>query len=251
MAGLLPRGPIAGLVAPLKALSFLASRPRLWWLALTPFLINLGLFLLFFWFTYTRFDAWVRSLLPVGEGWWWQSLLYLLMIVLILLLLILEVYLFAVVGRIVAAPFLEILTRKVESIARPEAEQPPEMAFWHSTWRVMLQESKRVLIYLAVMIPLLIFNFIPGLGNLLYAALAWLVTSFFLAGEFLDYPLERRGYSLGAKMRYTKSLGLTGIGFGASVFIMGLVPILNLALLPLAAVGGTLLFLERPPAGLV
>lgn len=248
MGGLLPRGPIAGVVAPLKAMGFVISHPRLWWLTFTPFIINLGLFVLFFWLTYTHFEAWVRSLLPGGEGWWWQLLLYLLMIVVVLLLLIVEVYLFAVLGRIVAAPFLELLTRKVETLARPEAAQPPDMGFWQSIWRVAVQESKRVLIYLCVMLPLLLLNFIPGLGNLLYAILAWLVTSFFLAGEFLDYPLERRGYSLGAKMRYTKSLGLTGIGFGAAVFIMGLVPILNLALLPLSAVGGTLLFLERPPS---
>ena len=248
MGGLLPRGPIAGLVAPLKALGFVISHPRLWWLTITPFLINLGLFALFFWLTYTRFDAWVRSLLPVGEGWWWQLLLYLLIVLVVLLLLIVEVYLFAVLGRIVAAPFLELLTQKVETLARPEAGKPPEIGLLKSIWRVALQESKRVLIYLAVMLPLLLLNFIPGLGNLLYAALAWLVTSFFLAGEFLDYPLERRGFSLGEKMRYTRSLGITGIGFGAAVFIMGLVPILNLALLPLAAVGGTLLFLDRPPA---
>ncbi len=249
MAGLLPRGPIAGLIAPLKALGFVLSHPRLWWLTLTPFLINLGLFALFFWLTYTRFDTWVRSLLPVGEGWWWQLLLYLLIVLVVLLLLIVEVYLFAVLGRIVAAPFLELLTRRVETLAGPTVGQPLEIGFFQSVWRVVVQESKRVLIYLCVMTPLLLLNLIPGLGNLLCVALAWLVTSFFLAGEFLDYPLERRGYSLSAKMRYTRSLGLTGLSFGASVFIMGLVPILNLALLPLAAVGGTLLFLERPPAG--
>jgi CysZ protein len=249
MGDLLPRGPIAGVVAPLKALGFVISRPRLWWLTFTPFIINLGLFILFFWLTYTRFDAWVRSLLPVGEGWWWQLLLYLLIVLAVLLLLIVEVYLFAVLGRIIAAPFLELLTRKVETLARPEGQQPPEIGFWQSIWRVVIQESKRVLIYLLVMGALLLFNLIPGLGSLLYAILAWLVTSFFLAGEFLDYPLERRGYSLGAKMRYTRDLGLTGIGFGAAVFVMGLVPVLNLAFLPLAAVGGTLLFLDRPPAG--
>lgn len=247
MGGLLPRGPIAGVVAPLKALGFVAAHPRLWWLTFTPFIINLGLFILFFWLTYTRFDAWVRSLLPVGEGWWWQALLYLLIVLLVLLLLIVEVYLFAVLGRIVAAPFLELLTRKVETLARPDAPQPPDIGFWQSIGRVAMQESKRVVIYLCVILPLLILNFLPGLGSLLYAVLAWLVTSFFLASEFLDYPLERRGYSLGAKLRYTRSLGLTGIGFGAAVFVMGMVPVLNLALLPLSAVGGTLIFLERPP----
>jgi CysZ protein len=248
MGGIFPKGPVAGFVAPLKALGFIAANPRLWWLSLTPFLINLGLFVLFFWFAYTRFESWVRSLLPVGDGWWWQLLLYLLIVLVVLLLLIVQVYLFTVIGRIIAAPFLEMLTRKVEVLAGPKVDQPVEIGFLQSILRVMVQESKRILIYIGVMIPLLALNLVPGLGSLFYAALAWLVTSFFLASEFLDYPLERRGHSLGSKMRYTKSLGLTGICFGSSVFIMGLIPILNLALLPLAAVGGTLLFLERPPA---
>lgn len=247
MADLLPRGALAGLAAPFKALGFLASHPRLWWPAITPFFINLGLFIIFFWLTYTRFEGWVRALLPVGEGWWWQALFYLLLVVAVLLLLIVEVYLFAVVGRIVAAPFLEILTRRVESLAKPQAPQPPEMGIWQSMKRALAQESKRVLLYLAIMLPLLLLNLIPGLGSLLYGGLAWLITSFFLAGEFLDFPLERRGYSLGAKMRYTFRLGATSLFFGAAVFFLGLVPVLNLALLPLAAVGGTLLFLERPP----
>jgi CysZ protein len=247
MGGLLPRGPVGGLIAPLKALGFVSANPKLWWLTLTPFLINLGLFVLFFWLAYTRFDRWVRSILPAGEGWWWQLLLYFLIVLVILLLLIVQVYLFTVIGRIIAAPFLELLTRKVESLAGPMVEHPVEISFLQSIWRVMVQESKRVLIYIGVMIPLLVLNLIPGLGNLIYTALAWLVTSFFLASEFLDYPLERRGFSLSSKLRYTRSLGLTGIGFGTSVFIMGLLPLLNLALLPLAAVGGTLLFLERPP----
>ncbi len=248
MSGLLPRGPLAGLAAPWKALGFVAARPKLWWLSITPFLINLGLFALFFWLSYTYFEQWVRGLLPLDQGWWWRALLYLLVVLLVLLLLMVEVYLFSVVGRIVAAPFLEALTRRVEILARPDAPSPPQMGFWRSVWRVVVQESKRVLIYLVLMALLLLLNLVPVVGSLLYAGLAWLVTSFFLASEFLDYPLERRGYSLGAKLGYTRRLGLTGLAFGAAVFVLGMVPVLNLALLPLAAVGGTLLFLERPPA---
>ena len=77
------------------------------------------------------------------------------------------------------------------------------------------------------------------------AGLAFLVTCFFLAVDFLDYPLERRGLSLRAKLAFVGRMGLTGIGFGATVLAMGIVPLLNLALLPLAAVGGTLLFWDR------
>ena len=69
-----------------------------------------------------------------------------------------------------------------------------------------------------------------------------------MAVDFLDYPLEQRGLSLKAKLAFVGRMGLTGIGFGATVLIMGIVPLINLALLPLAAVGGTLLFWERTHA---
>jgi CysZ protein len=246
MARRLPPGPLAGLWAPVRGLAFIAGHARLWWLCLTPFLINLGLFVLAFWLTFDYFQGWVQGLLPTGEGWWWQALLYLLMVVAVLLLLIVEVYLFAVVGRVIAAPFLEELTRRVELLARP-GQTPPDMGFWASLVRAATQESKRLALYAAVMLGLLVLNLVPGLGSLAYGVLAWLTTCFFLAGEFLDFPLERRGWSLLAKMRYVLGLRLTGLGFGLAVFALGVVPVVNLALLPLAAVGGTLLYLERPP----
>jgi CysZ protein len=246
MARLLPPGPVAGLWAPVRGLGFIAGHARLWWLCLAPFLINLGLFVLGFWLTFGYFQSWVQGMLPTGEGWWWQVLLYLLMVVAVLLLLIVEVYLFAVVGRIIAAPFLEELTRRVEMLARP-GHQPPDMGFWTSVARALSQEAKRLALYLAVMLGLLVLNLLPGLGSLAYGVLAWLATCFFLAGEFLDFPLERRGWGLMAKMGYVLRLRLTGLGFGLAVFALGVVPVVNLALLPLAAVGGTLLYLERPP----
>ena len=104
----------------------------------------------------------------------------------------------------------------------------------------------RLLIYLAVMLPLLLINLIPGLGGAVYAVAAWLVTAYFLALEFLDYPLDRRGLSLKEKSRYVRSLGLGWLGFGSAVLVIGLVPVVNFTLLPLAAMGGTLVYLERP-----
>ena len=103
------------------------------------------------------------------------------------------------------------------------------------------------MIYLAVMLPLLLINFIPGVGAAVYAVLAWLFTAYFLALEFMDYPLDRRGLSLGAKVAATcGAWGWAGWAIGSAVLVMGLVPVVNFALLPLAAMGGTLLYLERP-----
>lgn len=245
MAKLLPAGPLGGVIAPLRAFGFLAARPGLWWLVAAPFIINMGLFALFFWFSYTRFGQWIRAMIPEGQGWAWQALLYLLVFLLIVFLLALEVYLFLLVGRIIAAPFLEILTLKVERALGVEQSELIPMGVWQGILRVLVQEMKKLLIYLVLMLFLLALNFLPGVGSVFAAGLAFLVTCFFLAVDFMDYPLERRGLSLRAKLAFVGRMGLTGIGFGATVLTMGIVPLLNLALLPLAAVGGTLLFWDR------
>lgn len=236
--------------APLTAVGFIGRHRNLWWLAALPFLVNLALFGLLFWLSYTYLGQWVQGLLPGGQGWWWQALTYLLLVLLVLALLALEVYLFAVVGRIVCEPFLELLTRRTERLARnmPPGAPTVDSGLLRDVLRVIRQSLMRLLLFLAVMLPLLLINLIPGLGGLVYSALAWLVTSFFLALEFMDYPLDRRGLRLRDKMAYVRGMGLGWLGFGSAVLVIGLVPVINFTLLPLAAVGGTLLYLERPLA---
>lgn len=247
MPGLLPPGARGGFLAPLKAWSFLWGHGRLLPLAVAPFLINLGLFALFFWLGYSRFGSWVRALLPLGEGWWWQVLHYLLAVLAALVLLVLQVYLFAVVGGIIASPFLEALTRRVEVLAAPGSPQGWAQVGWLAEiLRVAGQAVKRLALFVAVMLALLALNLLPVVGSLLYGLLALAATCCFLACEFLDYPLDRRGLTFRQKLSYLRGLGLRGLGFGAAVCLMGMVPLVNLLLLPLAAVGGTLLYLETP-----
>ncbi len=251
MAPWLPSGPLGGLLAPWGALRFLGSHPRLWAYCLAPVGINLVLFALFSWFSYTRFEQWLRPLLPTGEGWWWAAAFYLLAVVAVLILLVVEVFLFAVVGQLVAAPFLELLSRRAEALGGPAGLAPwAETSLWQDALRLGGQALKRLALYLGLMIPLGLINLLPVVGNLLYAGLTFVMTCFFLALSFLDLPLDRRGLSFKAKLDYLRGLGLTGLAFGAAVFALGLVPLLNLALLPLAAVGATLLYLERPGTSL-
>ncbi len=249
MTPTIPPSPLGGLLAPWHGLRHLASQRGLWAYAVLPFLINLGLLSLFFWFSYTRFDQWVRGMLPSGEGWWWALLLYLLITLLVLLLLLVEVYVFTLVGSVVAAPFLELLTRKVEQLAHVAgAPDWADTSLWQDVLRALRQSLKRLGLYLLIMLPLWLLNLLPLLGQVLYVAISFLVTCFFLTLSFLDYPLDRRGLSLAAKLKYVRSLGWDWLGFGAAVFGLGILPVLNLLLLPAAAVGGTLLFMARPLA---
>jgi len=243
-----PLALLSAAATPLKALGLLGKNPRLWPLAAAPFLLNVLLFAVAFWLSWTYLGDWVRGLLPGGEGWWWAVLLYVLLVLMVLALLAVEIYLFAMVGRIISEPFLELLTRRTEDLALGQAARTDwtDSGIMRDMLRVLRQSLMRLAIYLAVMLPLLVINLIPGLGGAVYAVLAWLFTAYFLALEFMDYPLDRRGLSLKEKSRYVRSLGLGWLGFGSTVLIIGLVPVVNFTLLPLAAMGGTLLYLERP-----
>ncbi len=245
------QGLLGGLAIPRAAFSFLWSHKRLWPLVVMPLLINLALFAAVFWFSYTRFDQWVRGLIPAAEAWYWSALLYLLIVLVVALLLLVELYLFTMVGNLLACPFLEILTRRVEMAVAGGVPGGPggAGAMLREILRVGLLQVRKLLLYLVVLAVLLVINLAPGLGALAYAVLAWLVTCFFLVLEFLDYSLDRRGLNLRQKLAYVWRLRLTGLGFGAALFVMGMIPVLNLALLPVGAVGATLLYLERSPAG--
>ncbi|WP_156360622.1 EI24 domain-containing protein [Dethiosulfatarculus sandiegensis] len=244
--GILPDGPVAGLIAPWRAIIFLLGNRGLWLLALAPFFLNILLFGLALWLGIFAFQNWLHSWLPTGDAWWWSLLYYLLFVLVILAFLGLLVYLFVIVGRILAAPFLEILTRRTETIALGRSHNAPDFGFWEGILRVLFQEAKKMVLYLLIMAGLLVFHLVPVLGSVFYTILAFWVTCFFLCLEFMDFSLERRGLSLKAKLAYAWRLKLGGLFFGASVMAGFLVPLLNLAFLPVAAVGGTLYYLKNP-----
>ncbi len=240
---------LSGFRAPLSGAPFLWRHPGLWPWALAPFLVNLGLFALFFWLGYGPFRRLLQWALGQFAGWWWAALVYLLLALVLLLLLIMTVYAFSLVGSILAAPFLEQLTMGVERRLAPGGlpSEPFRLTgIPREILRVAGQAVKRLALFLALQIALLLINLLPVMGPALYAALAWLVTAFFLALEFMDYPLDRRKLTLTAKLAYIWRLGPAWLGFGAGVMVLGLIPVLNIALLPLAAVGATRLFLQSP-----
>lgn len=85
-------------------------------------------------------------------------------------------------------------------------------------------------------------HFLPGIGQLLWTVAAPLWTMGWLAAEYLDGPMLRHGYSFPDVRRTVWArLGLC-MGFGAAVYVILWVPVLNFFFLPLAIVGGTLLY---------
>jgi len=100
----------------------------------------------------------------------------------------------------------------------------------------------RIAILLAGHAALALLHFLPVAGTLLWTVLGTAWTMAWLATEYLDAPMARHLYAF-REVRgvVVRRLSLS-LGFGAAVYVLLWVPILNLFFIPVAVVSGTLLF---------
>lgn len=254
----LPTGKVGqlfrGLAYPFRGLSFI-SRHNLWGPCLWPIVINVLLFAALITLTVLYADD-LRDLIwakPMGEA-WYDSLLrglwHALHVLLLLLMLLVDVLAFALLGTVIAGPFLDVLSERTERILGiPMRGNGGVRAAVRS---VSFALSDLVLIlafYVAVMLPLLLINIIPLVGSVVYAVLSTGFAMLMLALEFSSMPLNRRLVPFSAKWRTIWANKWLALGFGAAVFGVLFVPVLNMVLIPLAGVGGTLFFAELHAAG--
>jgi CysZ protein len=237
---------LSGFLAPLRGLVFLFKHPGLMRFALFPILINIILVLSMYIFG-SRFlvglmDRWI----PDEQAWYWAVLFWIAAVFIVLALLLVSAVLFYIVAGIICVPFNELLSQKVEEImkGRPHDEVFSIRLLALDIWLAIVGEIKRVFLFLGLILPLLLLNLIPGIGTVAYGILAGVVTLLFLAYDFLDHPLGRRRLPFGEKRKFMLRNFPSTIGFGGGVFIFLLVPVINFVVLPINAIGATLLFTE-------
>jgi len=138
-----------------------------------------------------------------------------------------------------AAPLLDLLSRRVEARARGMlADTSPGLAF-------EVKESLRGALYFLIAAPVLfLLGFIPLVGPLL--AMMWGAQA--IALQMTDPALSRRGMTFADKMRWHKEWRVETLGFGLAGMLGLIVPLANLLLGPALVTGGTLLVLELEDA---
>ena len=93
-------------------------------------------------------------------------------------------------------------------------------------------------------IPVLILLLIPGINVI--ATVLWLLLGFwFLALEYADYPMGNHGLSFKRQRALLAGKKVNTLGFGAGVSLLMFIPILNLAAMPIAVAGATILWVEQ------
>jgi CysZ protein len=252
----------AGLGVLRRGFSLLRANPALWPWAALPFLISLVAFGLAIWAFVANLDAIAGPLeraLDPGEpaawwGWAWHGPLLLLAVLVRFVLLaalgVATYFLFTVLGGVFAAPFLDVLSERVERIVRGEAARPSEGLgrVLGAAARSVLEECKRTFFFVAVQLVILGVGLVPGLQP--FAAAASLAFSaLFLPLDYTAYALDRRRVPFRARRRWILGHGPQMLGFGGFGLALFFVPGLSFLCLPWLVTSGTLLVLELGPPG--
>jgi CysZ protein len=226
---------------PWKGMGFVIDHPRLLPLTLAPIATTVTAVLLLF--------SWAMQLAATlahhwagGHGWLGRILFFLIMIFVVVPLGYLA---FTAILSLSAAPFCAALSDRVEHLAT--GRPIPNLGVGGTileALRGILHALLRLTVYLVISVPLyLIGLFVPPIAPITMM-LGMIVTSYFLAYDFLDYPLSSRKKGFAEKWAFVDENRAESLGFGAMVGLLLAIPALNMLVAPFAAVGAALLHVD-------
>ncbi|MGR8918732.1 MAG: sulfate transporter CysZ [Gammaproteobacteria bacterium] len=157
---------------------------------------------------------------------------------------------FSVVANLVASPFNGMLSEAVERMLDPAQ---PALEF---SWRRVLADLRRTvfaelrkLLYIVLRaLPLLLLSVIPGL-NALAPPLWLLFGAWMLCLEYLDCPLGNHSVFFPRVVDEMRANRRLALGFGATMTLMTMVPLLNYFAMPAGVAGATRLYVRHIAAG--
>jgi CysZ protein len=240
-----------GLWAPLRAIGYIFTHPRVLVLCLAPWLINLFILTpLVLLLGFAVLFPWLASFVPIEATFHGASLAFIWRWFLVIFIAGIGLLVFFAGAMILGAPFHEAASAAIEHdrlAGRPELWARNDIPFFDGVWISMLGKLKRLLIVLPRFALVLLIGFIPFIGW----SIAWVLNAFFQARfltlEAFSVPLDRRGITLDAKWTWLRRQRAFAVGFGVPCL---LIPFSFFLLPPIATVAATLLtcdVLERVP----
>lgn len=156
-------------------------------------------------------------------------------------------------ASVLAAPFLDVLSQKVERIETGGLVESGEAGLWglvRESSRALLNELRRLGFLAAVWAVITVAGLVvPGAQPLAPVALT-AVTVLFLPLDYTSYVMDRRGVPFRGRRAWLRHHLGAVVGFGCVAFATFLVPGLNFLLLPILVTAGTLLAVRCPAEGL-
>lgn len=223
---------------------FLMAHRALWTAALAPLGINMVCFASSVYLAFTYVRDFIDRFVP-DEAWYWLALEYVGALLAAAVSLAVGIIVFLVVASILAGPFNDWLGNKALVLlghARSQASASVSELFWIAL-RGVKESVKEAGYFLAVSAALLVLGFVPVVGlaaPFLTALFLW----YSLAFAAVVPCLSEKELSFREKRAVLARNRWATFGFGSSCFVMLLIPLAGFFFLPVAVVGGALLYSE-------
>jgi CysZ protein len=223
----------------------LIGKPGLRPFVVIPLTVNIVVFSLLIWFGIEQFDGLMDRFLPSDESWlsWLRWLLWPLFAIALILTVF---YTFTVIANLIAAPFNGLLAEKVERyLGGTLPEQPGGFKqIAKDMLPALFSELRKLSYFLLRALPLFLLYLIPGIN--IVAPFLWIAFSaWFLALEYMDYPMANHNLLFKEQRQQLKRHRLTAITFGGSLTLLMMVPVLNFVAMPAAVAGATVFWRDR------
>ncbi len=254
-------GFLSGATYPLRALNAFRRSPRLLQYLFVPIAINvaigLALYVGLLWPSWQALsslmldlDTWVDA--RIAELPQWLSLLdyaiaalgWLLRIILIAGLSLIVGFILLQFGTLLGSPWYGQLSEQMERYRLGRAEVI-DVGIARDLWRALLFELKKLLLWVAIAVPLLVLNLIPAVGALAIS-ISWIaLTALIACLDFLDGPAERRRFPFRRKLAIVLRALPASASFSLVCWVLVSVPFLNLVTIPICVASGTLFWCDR------
>ena len=155
-------------------------------------------------------------------------------------------YLSIFIVMFLTSPLNGLLAEKVEEHVTGEAIQNENsvVQIALSVPRGFLREIQKLFHYLPMALLVVIVSVIPGLN--FSAPFLWIILgAWMMSLQFIDYPMDNHRLPFREVREACSARRRTSIGFGAVVAFVSGIPILNLAFIPAAVAGATLLWCDE------
>lgn len=227
----------------------LVLRPGLRLFVLLPLSINLVLFAALIYFAGHEFRLWVDALMPSLPH-WLSFLNYLLWPLFVVLVGFMVFFTFTMLANVVAAPFNGFLAEKVEVVVTGKDEFPPFSVgeLIDMVPRTFARELRKLGYYLPRALALLVLSFIP-VANIIAAPLWLLFGIWMMAIQYIDYPADNHKMSWQDMLAWLRKKRWQSLSFGGVVYLVLLIPLVNVLMMPAAVAGATLFWVRERERG--
>ncbi|WP_322487721.1 EI24 domain-containing protein [Chloroflexus sp.] len=232
-----------GFSYPFRAIRLIAGQPLLWRYIAIPIGLNLLVgFILYTTLLLAGFQA-IDALLAGWPAW----IAWLVRGLLIVVLFVGLGYLLVRFGVVLGSPFYSRLSELLEERLRGVAVTAPPATpanIARDLGRALAFELKKLLLTLAIGLPSLLLNLIPGAGSVLATIAGIAIGATIACLDFFDPPLERRRWRFRAKLSFIRRHLPASAGFGLICLGLVSVPLFNLVAVPICITSGTLFYCD-------